>query len=224
MNQRPFIPGNGVEKPRSLSTWLDLATRDLVPAAQARVRPEIEAHYAEAVQAHQVNGASGAEAQAAALADLGDAAAAARRFGRQHLTKDDFKNVFSLATYQICLGTIWALCNVSTVIYTKPVGPAAGLTLVLGVILLYRACRVLLRRSRQVMSRRMVLLLWSLLWLNIAGFVWANHFENTSDPVSQKFNLLAPISFVVLATSYSFDLLRARKKLTSGFGCDLSSG
>ena len=73
----------------SLSEWLDLATGNLVPSAQARIRAEIETHYAEAVQAYLQDGFREIAAQAAALADLGDAYAAARRFGREHLTEND---------------------------------------------------------------------------------------------------------------------------------------
>jgi hypothetical protein len=75
------------KKPQNFPEWLDAATRDLVPSAQARVRPEMEAHYAEAVQMHLKNGSLEAIAQAAALADLGDAYAAARRFQKQYLTR-----------------------------------------------------------------------------------------------------------------------------------------
>ncbi len=74
---------------QTLSEWLEIATGKLVPSAQARVRSEIEAHYAEAVQSHMAAGATEPAAQAAALADLGDAKAAARRLGRNYLTKTD---------------------------------------------------------------------------------------------------------------------------------------
>src|ERR1700690_1281853 len=75
--------------PKSLSEWLEKAARDLVPSAQARIRAEIETHYAEAVQAYLQDGFRETAAQAAALADLGNAQAAARRFGREHLTEND---------------------------------------------------------------------------------------------------------------------------------------
>jgi hypothetical protein len=74
---------------QTLPEWLETATGKLVPSAQARVRSEIEAHFAEAVQAHLAGGMTEPAAQAAALADLGHAKAAARRFGREHLTNND---------------------------------------------------------------------------------------------------------------------------------------
>ncbi len=87
-------------KPTNVAEWLEQATGSLVPSAQARVRQEIEAHYAEAVQAHLVKGLSEPAAQAAALTDLGNAPAAARRFGREHLTDEDAR-----------LATLWTSCG-----------------------------------------------------------------------------------------------------------------
>jgi hypothetical protein len=74
---------------QSLPDWIDIATRNLVPSAQTRVRAEIEAHFADAVRAKQAAGATELDAQAAALAELGNARAAARRFSREYLTESD---------------------------------------------------------------------------------------------------------------------------------------
>ncbi len=75
------------KKPANLAEWLTIATGDLVPAAQARVRAEIGAHYAEAVQGYAASGLSEAEAQRAALSDLGGARVASRNFRRTLGTK-----------------------------------------------------------------------------------------------------------------------------------------
>ncbi|HVU37136.1 MAG TPA: hypothetical protein VHC95_02275 [Opitutales bacterium] len=72
---------------QTLADWLAIATGKLVPSAQARVRAEIEAHYAEALRTHLGRGLSQADAQVAALADLGDAQVAGRRFQHEFLTK-----------------------------------------------------------------------------------------------------------------------------------------
>jgi len=87
LGQKPPIklPLNG-RKPQTISEWLEVVMWNLVPSAQARVRPEIEAHYAEAAQMHLSRGASEVEATAAALTDLGDAQAAAKRFRQEYLT------------------------------------------------------------------------------------------------------------------------------------------
>jgi len=71
---------------QNLAKWLEIATGKLVPFAQARIRAEIEAHYAEAVKSHQDTGLSETNAQAVALADLGNAYAAARKYRREFLT------------------------------------------------------------------------------------------------------------------------------------------
>lgn len=72
---------------QTLSEWLEIATRKLTDASKERIRVEIEAHYAEAVEAHREGGLSEADAQSKALRELGDARAAARRFRKQHLTE-----------------------------------------------------------------------------------------------------------------------------------------
>jgi hypothetical protein len=72
--------------PQTVVAWLDIAMRDLVPSAKARIRPEIEAHFAEALRTHLRDGLPPPAAQAAALGDLGDASSAAARFRQEHLT------------------------------------------------------------------------------------------------------------------------------------------
>jgi hypothetical protein len=72
---------------RTLSEWLEVATRRLAEPAKERIRAEIEAHYAEAVIEQSVKGLSQIAAEAEALAELGDAKAAARRFRKGYLTK-----------------------------------------------------------------------------------------------------------------------------------------
>jgi hypothetical protein len=86
------LPLDG-RQPQNFSEWLEVATWNLVPSAQARVRPEIEAHYAEAVQAHLAADVGDSAAQAAALADLGEAKAAAKRFSQQYLTTLEVKTL-----------------------------------------------------------------------------------------------------------------------------------
>jgi hypothetical protein len=78
---------------QNLAEWHDVATRDLVPSAQARIRTEIEAHYAEAVQSRMPAWATETEAQTSALADLGDVNSAARRFRREYLTMQDIQRI-----------------------------------------------------------------------------------------------------------------------------------
>jgi hypothetical protein len=86
-------PPLGRQMPRNLAEWLTIATGHLVPSAQARIRAEIEAHLADAVQRHREQGLADAPALAAALTDLGDARAAARRFAREYLTHRDLEKL-----------------------------------------------------------------------------------------------------------------------------------
>jgi|SRR5579872_2067424 len=76
-----------------LYEWLEIATKKLAPPARARVKLEIEAHYAEAVAAHRAAGSLEYASQAEALAELGDAKEAARNFQKRHLTAREFKAV-----------------------------------------------------------------------------------------------------------------------------------
>jgi len=79
-----FLPPPATQ---NLANWLDVAIGDLIPSAQNRVRREIEAHFAEAVQNQLASGLTEPAAQAAALADFGSPKAAARRFRREYLTQ-----------------------------------------------------------------------------------------------------------------------------------------
>lgn len=74
---------------QTLPEWLEIATRELTDASKERIGLEIEAHYAEAVEAHLENGSSESEAQKAALAELGNAHVAGKRFRKQYLTQED---------------------------------------------------------------------------------------------------------------------------------------
>lgn len=89
---------NIFRKPKvtTLSEWLEVATRKLENTAKERIRKEIEAHYAEAVQTHREEGSTEIAAQAAALEELGDARTAGRRFRREHLTQGEVKKLYSL--------------------------------------------------------------------------------------------------------------------------------
>jgi hypothetical protein len=92
---QPKLPLEG-RSPQNFPEWLEAATWNLVPSAKTRVRPEIEGHYAEGVQYHLQNGLSDSAAQAAALADLGDAQAAAKRFGEEYLTTQEVNQLKAL--------------------------------------------------------------------------------------------------------------------------------
>jgi hypothetical protein len=72
---------------RTLSEWLEVATRRLADPAKERIRTEIKVHHAEAVARLTEDGLSNPAAEEEALVELGDAKAAAKRFRKSHLTK-----------------------------------------------------------------------------------------------------------------------------------------
>jgi hypothetical protein len=74
-------------KPSDLAQWLETATEGIASSGKERIRREIEAHYAEAVEAHLAKGEAEPVAQANALGELGNARTAGRRFRRRHLTE-----------------------------------------------------------------------------------------------------------------------------------------
>lgn len=211
------------EAPPNLPGWIDIATRDLVPPAQARIRIEIGAHYAEAVHSHQASGSTEAEAQSAALAELGSAHVAAIRFGREHLTNGDAKGVFWQARAQLPMGAVWAIAITTNSFYSKSIGAAGGLLICLLVVLIHFTIRFLVRRSRKVVTWRMVLLLLSFQWLNLVGFLWMIHIDKTDDQVIHVLMRLMAVCFLLLALVYSLILLQLRKKLAPGLNYDLSS-
>jgi hypothetical protein len=71
------------------TAWALLAVDGLVPAAQARIRREIEAHYADSVAIHRAEGLSRDDAESRALLELGDIESAAKGFRKRYLTVED---------------------------------------------------------------------------------------------------------------------------------------
>jgi len=173
-----------VKTPRNLAEWLDLATRSLVPPAQARIRAEIETHYADAVQSHLEDGSSASAAQSAALADLGDAQAAAKRFRREHLTIGEAKAVglrvnaarrTGLLFYALLIvllsSTLVSLLQITEWAFEPALDgrflffPATILMLVLICAGLGIAADVLARRQSTLATTRQIFLIWTIMRL-----------------------------------------------------------
>jgi hypothetical protein len=85
--------GPNKKKVESLSEWLEIATKDLVPAAKERIAQEIETHFADAVETHLKLGEQELVARFKAVAELGDAGVAGKRFRRKHLTEKEAKRL-----------------------------------------------------------------------------------------------------------------------------------
>jgi hypothetical protein len=80
------VSANGAQE---LTAWVLLATYGLVAPARERIKREIEAHYAEAVDGHLAEGLSRNEAEAVSLLELGEIRDAAKAFRKRHLTEEE---------------------------------------------------------------------------------------------------------------------------------------
>jgi hypothetical protein len=79
--------------PKILTEWIDIATCGLIAPARDRIREEVEAHFADAVEARMAGGLSVENAEVVAVHELGDARTAAWRFRKNHLTEADLKRL-----------------------------------------------------------------------------------------------------------------------------------
>jgi hypothetical protein len=217
-----FVPQR---PPQNLSDWLETATRGLVPSAQTRIRAEIEAHYAEAVHAHMVQGLSEPDAQAQALADLGYAYAAARRFRQEHLTTMDATMAALNVHCQSWMGSILLIASITTSFFSffHPTDPPdlSGVLWFLLWLFFTPNCAlvvtgVLSWRKHASVTRRQIILLQSLAWLNAGAFAVINHFARpTVDPLQNMFGVFSTVVFFLIAAQVSFFCFRLRKKLGS---------
>src|SRR5260221_4530169 len=87
-------------KLESLSKWLEIATKGLATAGKQRITQEIEAHFADAVEARVSQGKPEGVAKANALAELGDPTAAGKRFRKKHFTEKEAKPLGALGKTQ----------------------------------------------------------------------------------------------------------------------------
>ena len=94
---------------QSLAEWLEQATNGLVAPARERIKLEIEAHYAEAVEARLAEGMNLESAEPAALEELGDVRAAAKAFRKQHVTGRDAAELQKLGN-SYHGGGLWKRC------------------------------------------------------------------------------------------------------------------
>jgi hypothetical protein len=212
----------GRQSPQNLSEWLEIAPRDLVSSAQARIRAEIEAHYAEAVRAHMVQGLSEPDAQAQALADLGDARAAARRFRQEHLTTME-ANIVALNVHcQSWIGAIWLIASIATFFHPNPPDFSGVLWLFFTSLCALVATGILPWRNRARVTWRLIILLLSLAWLNAGAYAVINHYDRPStDPIQNMFSVFDTVAFFLFAAQISFCCFLLRKKLRSDGESDL---
>jgi hypothetical protein len=228
---------------QSLSAWLDVATRDLVPSAQARIRVEIEGHYNEAVQSALANGSPESVAQSSALADLGNPQAAAKRFSKTYLTTKESQKVAQwilsakrggcwMQVY-VCF-YIMAPVDFAGLFNLNPMNLRYRLNLAmtflvipLGIVaslIIY----FLAKRNITIKTMRQIILLTSLLWLGGGPlFLWqyiAMWPSGRHVPADTVFVILFPVASALVFASgvyVSFGLLNLRKKLPLASEADI---
>jgi hypothetical protein len=115
--------------------WLQIATEGLCQNAVTRIILEIEAHYKEALIAHEEEGKSVAEARAMSLQELGDAKRAAKRFRKKHLTEKEHEKLEKLTAdafkpcskSHLAIEIVGFLCLVATVPLLRNLFPSFSL-------------------------------------------------------------------------------------------------
>jgi hypothetical protein len=155
-----------------LARWLEAATQGLPQAAQAVVRAEIEAHYADAVSDHRASGKTAEEAHRAAMADLGDVRATARALRDTHLARQRYVRAALLSLAATFLFVLLP------VLYAVP-GIAALTSIVLRVALpvavfyTFYSLKMLLGFYARSVDRPIAILVWSAVVFNAAcALIW----------------------------------------------------
>ncbi len=206
-----------LKKPQNFPEWLDAATRNLVPSAQVRVRPEIAAHYAEAVKFHLAKGSSESVAQTVALADLGDAYAAARRFNEAYLSSTDASRAVVFAFYQCFFGSFGLIYSIINFFLPPHSDFLPRLLWSFIFFLGYVAFCVLAWQKTTQVTLRLIIMLASLTCLNV-GVLALGHYIGMPSAYGQS-DPLVFYFFSVYTVIYCFGL---RKKLAAASKDDRS--
>jgi NADH:ubiquinone oxidoreductase subunit K len=226
---------------QDLSEWLDVATRDLVPSAQARIRAEIETHYTEAVQSGLANGSPESVAQSAALADLGSANAANRRFRREHLTIKNAREATKIVKSArggwdvIAMIDLFLICNFPVILfgwYDFDL-PAQRLN-IFGSLVLYALIfsvsiivYLLGKKETTIATRRRILLFKSLELLFLSVLFLLQGFTAPSIDNSPRHQFIKPYTPFLMAGMcaigiyLSYRFFRLRKKLQEADESDI---
>jgi hypothetical protein len=150
-------------KAATLAEWLEIATRGLAAPGKERITREIEAHYAEAVQARVDQGEIQHNAEARALAELGNPVSAAKRFERSHLTKDEAEYLANLDGKKRTASKLILDCLIIAIIFslTAWLNHSRKPAVVLGASLLFFAsqifCLVISKRPASKSKIRLLL-------------------------------------------------------------------
>ena len=145
-----------------LARWLETATQGLPAAAQAAVRAEIEAHYADAVSDHRASGKTAEEAHRAAMADLGDVRATARALRDTHLARQRYLKAMAVSLAAITTFMIMPMLY-SVLKSEMLVSIIIRVSLLLSTLYTLFSLKVLLRLDGRVLDRPISLVVWSIL-------------------------------------------------------------
>ncbi len=155
-----------------LARWLEAATKGLPAAAQAVVRAEIEAHYADAVGDHRAAGQTAEEAHRAAMADLGDVRATARALRDTHLARQRYMKamiVSLIATFLfLLLPALYAVPGVAVL-----ASIVLRVSLPVAVFYTFYSLKLLLGFDARSVDRPIAILVWSAVVFNAAcALIW----------------------------------------------------
>ncbi len=145
-----------------LAHWLETATRGLPAAAQAVVRAEIEAHYADAVEDHRASGKTAEEAHRAAMADLGDVRATARALRDTHLARQRYMKAMAVSLAGIATFMIMPILY-DIVKSEMLVSLIIRVSLLLTTLYTLFSLKALLRLDGRWLDRPISLVVWSIL-------------------------------------------------------------
>jgi hypothetical protein len=155
-----------------LARWLEAAAKGLPAAAQAVIRAEIEAHYADAVGDHQALGKTAEEAHRAALADLGDVQATARALRDTHLARQRYVRaalISLVATFLfVSLPALYATSGAEAL-----ASIVLRVSLPVAVIYTFYSLKLLLGFDARSVERPIAILVWSVVVFNAAcALIW----------------------------------------------------
>ena len=200
---------------RHLAGWLEIATRNLEAPAKQRIAHEIEAHYAEAVNAHTAAGKPEFSAQDTALAELGDPRVAAVNFEKTYLTASEAKWMQSwerIAATPLSSSSMlrWDITPLVALpfLYPNPQSFINFRFIAVVVLMAYAVLRLIPRSLGAIKLRRIhflqALALWSCLPLVALGWGFGTFSYTHRDTTRVFFDFLGIVNAAFLTCFWGF--------------------
>jgi len=193
--------GPNKKKVESLSEWLEIATKGLVPAAKERIAQEIETHFSEAVETHLKHGEQESVAKIKAVVELGDPKVAGKRFRKKHLTEKEAKKLSLAQKRAGSIKSLFFFCFVSVfyyfflVIVTDSFAKRPKLDLFFFVLALFLAGIVLPTITFLIMRRRQ-------LWRNICALPLMQSIECAAFSLAFALTMTTFVRFLCLISMF----------------------